>query len=93
MSKYSKLATLSVAVFVGLLVAYLGGYQAAKTTDSSTVSAETTPKPEKPVLAEVAESPAPVELAYAQVAIHAAREAEARERLHQQRLTRDIAEY
>ena len=52
MSKYSKLATLSVAVFVGLLVAYLGGYQAAKTTDSSTVSAaKVAPNPETPVLA------------------------------------------
>ena len=53
MSKYSKLATLSVAVFVGLLVAYLGGYQAAKTTDSSTVSAaKVAPNPETPVLAQ-----------------------------------------
>ena len=52
MSKYSKLATLSVAVFVGLLAAYLGGYQAAKTTDPSTVSAEIAPNPETPVLAQ-----------------------------------------
>ena len=52
MSKYSKLATLSVAVFVGLLVAYLGGYEAAKTTNPSTVSAEIAPKPETPVLAQ-----------------------------------------
>ena len=53
MNKYSKLATLSVAVFVGLLVAYLGGYQAAKTTDSSTVSAaKVAPKPETPALAQ-----------------------------------------
>ena len=62
-------------MFVGLLVAFLGGYQTAKEmTDPSTVSAEVAPNPATPVSAQTTESLSHGELADMQVAIHAARE-------------------
>jgi hypothetical protein len=47
-----KIATISVAVVAGLLVAYLGGYETARSTDSSTATAQVAPKSETPVLAQ-----------------------------------------
>ena len=53
MSKHSKFATISVAVFVGLLAVYLGGYQNGKNTalDTNTHQA-TLATPETPTLAQ-----------------------------------------
>ena len=45
MSKRLKIATVGVAVFAGLLVAYLAGYETAKTTDLNTATAQVTPNP------------------------------------------------
>ena len=47
-----KIATVSVAVFAGLLVAYLGGYETAKKADLNTATTQVAPKPETPVLAQ-----------------------------------------
>ena len=52
MSKNLKIATVGVAVFTGLLVAYLAGYETAKTADLNTATAQVAPEPETPVLAQ-----------------------------------------
>ncbi len=52
MSKNLKIAAVGVAVFAGLLVAYLAGYETAKTADLNTATAQIAPEPETPVLAQ-----------------------------------------
>ena len=52
MSKNLKIAAVSVAVFAGLLVAYLGEYETAKTADLNTATAQVAPKSETPALAQ-----------------------------------------
>ena len=56
MSKNSKFATISVAVFVGLFAVYLGGYQNGKSANSSTDTEQATlATPDAPVLAQTAD--------------------------------------
>ena len=56
MSKNLKIAAVGVAVFAGLLVAYLAGYETAKTADLNTATAQVAPKPETPILAQNTQS-------------------------------------
>ena len=56
MSKNSKFATISVAVFVGLFAVYLGGYQTGKSANPSTDTEQATLAiPDAPVLAQTTE--------------------------------------
>jgi hypothetical protein len=56
MSKNSKFATISVAVFVGLFAVYLGGYQTGKSANPSTDTEQATlATPDAPVLAQTTE--------------------------------------
>ena len=70
MSKHSKFATISVAVFVGLLAVYLGGYQNGKNTalDTNTHQA-TLATPETPTLAQTAQPHSDGEQSATEVAV------------------------